>query len=34
MDAGALEQVEQSDQEKADEHPDGEVTKVGIHELS
>jgi hypothetical protein len=32
MHAGALEQVEQSDQQQADEDPNGEVTEVRIHD--
>jgi hypothetical protein len=34
MDARRLEQVEQRDQQEADEHPDGEVTKIRVHELT
>ncbi len=34
LNAGRLEQVEQSNQEKGDKHPDDEITEVRIHELT
>src|SRR5262245_51612204 len=34
MHARALEQVEESNEQQEDEDPDGEVTKVRVHELT